>query len=147
MENKLLPVELFIYGEEEEWDSISIELLLKKYQKLFKFLYTKYSASGYHTADIRGFEDIEKRKETLNLAETYKMLKDHGINSRIIPKSNLSSLMQAINKYFNGWGDLAPLNYEHFVEFFFQIAYFIYTKPPFDLSHKPPADCLKAIID
>ncbi len=70
----------------------------------------------------------------MNLAEMYKMLKDHGISSKIITKNDLTNIMRSLNKYLNGRADLTPLNYEGFVEYFFQIAYFIYTKAPFDLS-------------
>lgn len=78
---------LYIYEEEEDRDSISIKLVLKKFQRLFKFLYTKYSATGFKIENIWCFEDMKDRKETMNLAEMYKMLKDHGISSKVITKN------------------------------------------------------------
>ena len=86
---------------------------------MFKFLYTKYSATGFKIETIRCFEDMKDRKETMNLAEMYKMLKDHGISSKIISKNDLTNIMWSLNRYLNGWADLSPLNYEGFVEYFF----------------------------
>ena len=54
--------------------------------------------------------------------------------------------MRSLNRHLNGRGDLAPFDYDGFVEYFFQIAYFIYTKPPFDMSFQPPVETLKALI-
>ena len=55
---------------------------------------------------------------------------------------NLSNLMRSLNKHLKGRGDISPLNFEQFVEFFFQVSYYIYTNPPFDLSHKPAVETL-----
>lgn len=55
----------------------------------------------------------------MNLAEMYKMLKDHGVSSKIITKNDLTNIMRSLNKYLNGWADLIPLNYDGFVEYFF----------------------------
>lgn len=112
-------IELFIVDEEEERDKVSIELLLKKYHKLLRYLFDKYSNTGYASNNIKNFEDMTKRKSVIHLAEFYKMLKDHGITSRIIKKNDLSNIMRSLNKLRKGRGDTAPLNQDEFVEFFF----------------------------
>ncbi len=62
---------------------------------------------------------MKDRKETMNLAEMYKMLKDHGISSKIISKNDLQNIMRSLNWHLNGRGDLTPLDYDGFVEYFF----------------------------
>jgi hypothetical protein len=84
-------VALFIYKEEEDRDSVAIQLILKKFNRLFKYLFSKYSATGHNTKNfnIADIDEIMKRKETINLPELYTMLKDHGVSSKIISKNNL----------------------------------------------------------
>ena len=143
----LQEIDLFPVDEEEERDKVSIELQIKKYHKLLRFLFDKYSNTGYVNNNIKNFEDITKRKSVMHLAEFYKMLKDHGISSRIIKKNDLTNLMRSMNKHLKGRGDLSPLSGDEFIDFFFQTAYYIYSRPPFDLSSKPPVETLNAMFE
>ncbi len=52
-------------------------LYVKKYQKLWKFLFGKYSNSGYSIKDVSNFDKIKDKAQTINLAEVQKFLNDH----------------------------------------------------------------------
>ena len=111
-------------------------------------MFNKYQSTGYQAnAAPTGFDDVGKRTETCSLVEFYNMIKDHGITSKILPKNDLSNLFRAMNKHKTGRGDLSPFTLEVFEEFFFQVSYYIFTRPPFDYDNRPPVDSLRAMFD
>lgn len=60
-------------------DTESIENLFKKYQRITRHFFTKYSSSMYTVKSMNNFDDNMARKETLNLVEVIKFLKDYKL--------------------------------------------------------------------
>ena len=50
---------------------------MHKFNKLYKFLFNKYSNSSYSVKNVNSFDQIKGKLKTINLAELAKMLKDH----------------------------------------------------------------------
>lgn len=50
---------------------------MHKFNKLYKFLFNKYSNSSYSVKNVNSFDHIKGKLKTINLAELAKMLKDH----------------------------------------------------------------------
>ena len=49
------------FDEEEDWDNEGLMLYVKKYQKLWRFLFGKYSNSGYSIKDVSNFDKIKDK--------------------------------------------------------------------------------------
>jgi len=54
-------IELFDLDEEEERDANAIKLFMKKYAKLWKFLYYKYANMCYSHKSINNFDDLKAK--------------------------------------------------------------------------------------
>jgi hypothetical protein len=139
-------IELFDFEEEEQRDVDAIKIFMKKYSKLWKFYYGKYANIGFSGKHIRNFDQLGDKHNTINLAEILKMLKDHDFDKNYMTKEELAAIIRLVNfkKIFKS--DLTALNYPGFLEFIIQASIFMFTKPPEDLSHFPPVECLKAFF-
>jgi hypothetical protein len=81
------------------------------------------------------------------MGEIIRMLKDHKVPNTLINKfEELPVLMRLINAKIIHKSDLSALNYQGFVQLFIQIALFVYSKPPHDLSNMPPVESWKALL-
>jgi len=117
-------------------------MITKKYSKLFKYLFNKYANSGYSVQAFRDFEDLNKKLQTITIAEIMKMLRDHHVTNRIIGKSKVSEIIRQVQPN----NAPLPITYGLFVEFFIQLGYVIYTGPPNNMSHLTPAETLTKLI-
>lgn len=63
----------------EQRDVDLIENIFKKYHRVTRLLFTKYSASMYSIKSVRNFEDNQTRKETISVVEVIKFLKDYKL--------------------------------------------------------------------
>lgn len=143
MENFKGPeVVLFDYDAEEQRDVDAIKIVVRKYSKLFKFLFTKYANSGYSVKAFKNFEELNKKLQTISVAEIMKMLRDHFVTNRIISKSKISEIARQVHENSTPM----PLEYKYFVEFFIQLGYVIYTSPPNNMTHLTPAETLIKLI-
>jgi len=139
---KGVEVNIFDYEAEEERDVNAVKMTSKKYTKLFKYLFSKYANSGYSVQAFSNFEELNKKLQTITIAEIMKMLRDHHVTNRIIGKSKVSEIVRRVQPNSTP----LPLSYPVFVEFFIQLAYVIYTGPPNNLIHLTPADTLLKLI-
>ena len=131
---------LFDYEAEEQRDVDAIKNIVKRYSKLFKFLFTKYANSGYSVKGFRNFEELNKKLQTITVAEIMKMLRDHYVTNRIISKTKVTEIVRQIQS------NTLPLEYTNFVEFVIQLGYVIYTTPPNSMTHLTPAETLSKLI-
>ncbi|CAI2384566.1 unnamed protein product [Moneuplotes crassus] len=136
-------VNLFEYDAEEERDVNAVKTVAKKYTKLLKYLFSKYANSGYSVKAFSNFEELNKKLQTITIAEIMKMLRDHHVTNRIIGKSKVSEIVRRVQPDSTP----LPLAYPVFVEFFTQLAYVIYAGPPNNLIHLTPAETLIKLIN
>ena len=80
------------------------------------------------------------------MAEILKMLKDNRLYPEAINKDDLAALIRLINQKTLHRSSLDTLPFEGFVEFLFQVAIFVYSRPPKDLQHLPPVESMKALV-
>lgn len=69
-------------------------MYMKKYQKLWRNLYYKYSNSGFSSKQISNFDQYNEKSQTINVAEMTKLLKDHDCFPKLISKAELSQLFR-----------------------------------------------------
>lgn len=81
------------------------------------------------------------------MAEVTKMLKDHNTFPSLANKQELQHLFRLINTKLFSRSDLQALDYTGYQQFIIQLAFFCFTKPPKDLSHMPPVECIRALVN
>jgi len=90
MAKMMIPeVKLLDLEEEENRDKEAMNLIMKKYVKLWKNLYYKYSNSGFSSKPVSNFDQMNEKNQTINLAEMTKLLKDHNAFPNLINKEEL----------------------------------------------------------
>lgn len=90
----------FELNDEEDCDQQAVLLFMKKNQKLWRNLFSKYANIGYKIAPLneRGsFEGLNKQQEHITLAEITKMYKDHDTYPQVLSKDDLTNLVRLIN--------------------------------------------------
>ena len=91
---------------EEERDKQAVLLLMKKYSKLWRNLFSKYANSCFSTKQINNFDQLGDKYNTMNLAEMTKMLRDHDTYPQLISKEQLQCLFRLINTKVANSNDL-----------------------------------------
>lgn len=90
-------IKLLNLDEEEDRDKEAMNLMMKKYGKLWKNLYYKYSNSGYNNKNVSNFDQYNEKSQTISLGEMTKMLKDHNTFPNLINKDELQALFRMVN--------------------------------------------------
>ena len=71
---ELYPPELM-----EKRDVDYIDNLYRKYHRVLRFLFLKYTGSMYSIKSMNNFEDNQQRKEQITIVELIKFLKDYKL--------------------------------------------------------------------
>ena len=127
----------------------AVNLMLSKYSRVFKVLFTKYSGTGFarkaqHKSD---FDLHAERKAKLTDSEYIKIMKDHNVIPVLLTKEELRSIMRAYNHKIVKQSEQGYVDYNSFKGVFCQLAYHIYSKKNLDYSHLPPVVSVKLLLD
>lgn len=117
---------------------------MRKYKKLFRYLFTKYANSCYSKKIIE-FDALKEKFELITIAEVTKMLNDNNIKSNMLSREALATIMRLINVKTQR-NDISTMTYDGFQECFMQLSIYIYSKPPIVLSHLPLVESVKALV-
>jgi len=141
--NQVMPkIRLIDFEAEEEWEGETINLYLKKYKKLLRYLFAKYSNTGYSNKPME-FNDLKERAETISIGELIRMLKEHGVENSLLNKEELNTIVRLVNAK-EVRSDVATLTFKGFKEFFMQTAIYIYSKQ--GLAHLPLLESVKELV-
>lgn len=134
--------------EEEDRDREILNQFMKKYAKIWKFLFGRYANQAYSTKGKANFDDMGKKTSQINLAELTKMLKDHNTYPTLLSRDELASLIRLINMHSAqaNSSDLAMLDYNQFLQFIPQLAFLCFSRPPIDKSSLPSVESLRALV-
>eukprot|EP00826_Nyctotherus_ovalis_P025906 TRINITY_DN2011_c0_g4_i1.p1 TRINITY_DN2011_c0_g4~~TRINITY_DN2011_c0_g4_i1.p1 ORF type:complete len:446 (-),score=147.50 TRINITY_DN2011_c0_g4_i1:1017-2354(-) len=116
---------------------------MRKYKKLLRYLFAKYSNTGYSNKPLE-FSSLKERAETISIGELTKMVKEHNVVS--LNKDEISAIMRLVNAK-QGRNDVVTLNFKGFKEFFMQAAIYIYSKEPNALSHLPLLESVRKLVE
>lgn len=127
----------------------SVKLMISKYSRVFKFLFSKYSGTGFEKKNHNksDFELLAERKSKLNDAECIKLLKDFNIIPKLLNKEELRGIMRTYNHQVAKQAEQSYVGYKGFKDVFCQVAFFIYSRKPLDYSHLPPVVSLKVLLN
>ena len=65
---------------------------------------------------------------------------------KALSRDETAMLVRLINTKIIGRSDLSALTYEGFLQFFVQLAYYLFSRPPRDMSHLPPVETVKELL-
>lgn len=140
-------IELRNIEDEENKDCEGIQLFISHNKKLFRYLFNKYSNSGFSPKIISSFDTLKEKLDTISIAELIKMLKDHNVTLRMISHAEVATILRLINTKRVCRNDLSALPFEGFIEFFIQVGIFIFSKDPYCLSHLPSLLLAKKLLE
>lgn len=142
---KILPeIQLIDFSCEEEREKEAVFLYVKKYRKLFRYLFTKYANSCY-SSKAGAFDALKEKAEIITLGEITKLFKDHSVSSAMLNREELATFIRLVNAH-QGKIEISSLTFEAFQESFVQIAIYIYSKAPLILSHLPLVESVKELV-
>ena len=137
-------VELTNIDDEEDRDIQGIDLYMKKYSKLFKFLFSKYANSCAVNRKI-SFDALKNKHEQMSLTEFRKMLNEHQISTSMINRDELTMLFRLINLKHKK-PTLTTVTYEEFLEAIIQTAILVFSKPKKGVSQLPFVETVKELM-
>ena len=123
------------------------DLVLKRYLRVLKLLFNKYASTGYKRKAVgkNTFESVQQEKSSLSEGEFYKLLRDQGVTTAMISSEQFRSLLK--NYCRQRKKSDVQVHFQEFQEVVVQVAVFVFSKPPIDLSHLPAAVSLKALFE
>lgn len=132
-------IKLIDIHQEEDRDREMIQTFMKKYAKIWKYMYTKYHNQAYSYKGKKDFDDMKQKVTQISQAEITKMLKEHNTYPLLINKDEIGTLIRLLNMKSNSTNkrDIAMLDYDQFLEFIPQLVFVCFTRPPMDKSHLP----------
>ena len=141
-------IKLVDLTQEEDRDREVIVAFMKRYSKIWKYLFQKYANQGFTSKKPTNFEDLQRRVSQISLPEITKMLKDHNTYPILISKDEMASIIRMINQASESENssDLSMLDYHQFLQFIPQLALFVFARPPIDKSNFPPVESLDALL-
>jgi hypothetical protein len=83
--------------EEEERDRSAIQLLMKKYHKLWRFLFQKFCFTGYVDIQFHNFEKMTERMGLMSQGSLTKMLKEHHVTTKMLSVDEITTIVKFIN--------------------------------------------------
>ena len=134
--HRLPEIKLVHLENEEERDRYGVNVLIIKYSKALKSLFNCYANSGHSDKANSSFETLQRKLQLISLPEVWKLIKDHDLAS-LITQEELKVLMRLTNTDLLKVDSLKCLSFEGFKTFVIQLAIFLYSRPPQDLSHLP----------
>jgi hypothetical protein len=144
----LPPIDLIELEDEEQPDIEAVKIFLKRYSKLWSFMFKKYANLGFSSRSIANFDKYQEKSETMNIAELTMFLKDHGFSHKHhLSKEELAGLIRQINlKKINKF-ELSALSYPGWLEFILQASHFIYSRKPYFMDNLPIVQQLYAFFE
>lgn len=122
---------------------------MKKYGKIWKFMFQRYANQAYSTKGKKDFDDMLSKTSQINVAEVTNILKDHNTYPTLINKDEIQALIRLINMHSNNENsnDIYMLDYSQFLQLIPQIAFLCFSRPPIDKSHLPSVESLRALLN
>jgi len=140
-------IDLYDFSLEEEKDQNDIKNFLDKYKKLLHYLFKTYANTGFSHKQIKDFDQMHNRLETMSLGEAITMLKQNSIIPDLLHKDEARTLLRLVNAHILGdKREGKALTFEAFNSFFLQVAMLVFSRAPINLSQKPPIESVVALL-
>ncbi|CAG9312103.1 unnamed protein product [Blepharisma stoltei] len=126
----------------------NINIILKRYARVLKLLFRKYSSTGYTKKKVgkETFDTAAEKSVSLYEGEFYKLLKEQGVTSSMMSLDEFGLLMKTYCHNRQRKSEI-KVDFNEYQELIVQAALFIYSRPPKDLSHYAPVVSVKTLFD
>ena len=144
----LFEMELINMLNEEERDNRFVESFFRTNNKLLKYLFVKYANLSVRKTKPDTFDKLTLLSQRMTAAELWKLLKDFNYTG-YVSQDKVESMIRLINIHIFKEKDekLKSLDFDGFLIFLLNLAYWVYSKdPPGDLRHLPPNFSLEGMI-
>jgi hypothetical protein len=82
-------IKLIDISGEEERDQELIIAFMRKYAKIWKFLFGRYANQSYSSKGKGGFDAMAKKVSQISLAEITMLLRDHNTYPQLVKKDEI----------------------------------------------------------
>jgi len=122
-----------------------VDILMKRYGKVVKFLFASYSHSGFSSKSRDIFDTADKKVATISTAELWKMLTDYHM-TQYLTKEELQMLIRAVNLDILGKVESRDLNMTGFGHLLVQFAIFAFSRNPKNMAHLPVYNLIEELF-
>ena len=135
----------FRIKDESKEDRFLIKAVMKRYKRVNRGLFNRYSCSAYHvkTSGTPTFDKIKSKKDFISEADCSKMLKELKIIQVLLSIEEF----RGIYTYLSTKLKTQKIQYEDFQELLYIIAEVVFTREPYDFFKLPPAIHLQKLYD
>ncbi len=67
--------------QEEDRESMMVEITMKKYHKILKYLFVKYANTGHSNKKVNNFDQYGDKSDTISIPEIWNFIKDFQLDS------------------------------------------------------------------
>ncbi len=89
-------VKMLDLNDEEEHNQLAVKFLMKKYHKVCRWMYKKYTSKGYRSQTIATFSSYHDQADSISLTDLWAWRNDFQLN-KYITKDELTALVRLIN--------------------------------------------------
>lgn len=147
VETGMIEIDLLDLERLEKLDSDAVKFKMKEYRKLWRNIFNLYSNCLKGMEKGADFNQIKGQLSRISRMEFWKFVKDYGFTN-YITQDEIAVLFKLINtRKMNNHADLSYLDYDGLVEMMLQSIYLMFTRPPIDLSHLPPAFTIDKFVE
>ena len=132
--------------KEEERESKCVKIVMKKYSKAIKSLFSMYAHSGNAIKEAQVVQSkFEVSEPQISLAEMWKLMKDYDFGT-LISYEELAALLRLTNVEIMKDTNLKLMTFEGFKNLLIQLAIFIYSRSTEDIAQQPSFVQVKEFI-
>jgi hypothetical protein len=77
-------VQLVLMEDEEDKDQEAVKVLIQAKKRVFRYLFSNYSNSGFSNNRYSSFDALNKKSDTISIAEIGRMLKEHNVGMKML---------------------------------------------------------------
>jgi hypothetical protein len=147
VETGMIEIDLLDLDRLEKLDADAVRFKMKEYRKLWRNIFNLYSNCLKGVEKGSDFNKIKDQLSRISRMEFWKFIKDYGFTN-YITQDEIAVLFKLINtRKKHNHADLSFLDYEGHKELMLQAIYLMFTRPPIDLSHLPPAFTIDKFVE
>lgn len=147
VETGMIEIDLLDLDKLEKLDADAVKYKMKEFRKLWRNIFNLYSNCLKGMEKGADFNKIKDQLSRISRMEFWKFIKDYGLTN-YITQDEIAVLFKLINtRKQQHQADLSYLDYDGHVEMMLQSIYLMFTRPPIDLSHLPPAFAIDKFVE
>lgn len=141
-----LTLRLFDQEDKDEVDSVNV--VTKRYSRLFKAMFQKYAGTGFARSQTIKTEIawVAERKDRMADTEFLKCLKDYGVVPKLISKEEVAEIIRLYNQQIANSSELTVVDFPGMKGVMCQLAYLAFSRGLSDMSGLPSAALVKALV-